>query len=197
MSIASDRPLLDFILCMQPDEASYFLSRLQPAEDARSHCVSTQSELLRAVNARRGAMRLIAFCSDLIVPQSIIDRLDGECFNFHPGPPERPGYRPVAFAVEEQDPTFGVTFHRMIAEVDAGAIYAVRRFRVDEPGDELALSSRAYLEALQLVDQVAPALADPNIITWETVSRWSGVRTTRAQHDRLRRRTFNSDPANG
>lgn len=79
-------------------------------------------DFLRKMAGMLPEARLISFCSDVIVPQDIIASMKGGCFNFHSGPPERPGYRPYAFALADGDTAFGVTFHRMTAAVDAGTI---------------------------------------------------------------------------
>lgn len=159
---------------------------MQLAPDVRATCVQTINELDVAVAAIRGPTRLIAFCTDLVVPGPLIGRLNGDCFNFHSGPPERPGYRPGAFALRERDDTFGVTFHRMIAQVDAGPIYAVRRFGIDYPCDEETLGARIYRALLALVDDLAPALAAPDTSFTASGERWTGRRTTRADYQRLR-----------
>ena len=57
--------------------------------------------------------RLIAFATPLIVPASVIDGLGFGAYNFHPGPPQYPGWAPAHFALYEQATEFGATVHAM------------------------------------------------------------------------------------
>src|SRR5688572_22055354 len=63
--------------------------------------------------------RLLSFCSAVIVPGDLLAALPGPAYNFHPGPPERPGRYPSVFALYEGAQAFGVTVHEMIARVDS------------------------------------------------------------------------------
>src|ERR1700694_2895518 len=46
--------------------------------------------------------RLIAFAASVIVPGPILAELRYGAYNFHPGPPEYPGWRPARFALALQ-----------------------------------------------------------------------------------------------
>lgn len=170
-----------FVLCMREDEARFFagVMELAPGEVRR---VGSLTSLRAAVRNLTGRGRLISFCSDLIIPPDVIKALGGECFNFHSGPPERPGYRPTFFAAARGDTTYGVTFHRLVARVDAGPIYATRRFPLAPGITEAQLSECTYLELLQLVTEVAPLLSDFRADFVPNGDVWRGVATTRAAH---------------
>jgi methionyl-tRNA formyltransferase len=152
---------IGFLLCMQQAEAEFFRVLLGGFEPAWMSRVGNLRDLSEKLERLRGPARLISFCSDIILSGAIIDRLDGQCFNFHPGPPERPGYRPAAFAAADRDRSFGVTFHSMIEEVDDGPIYALRRFSLDDADDEEAISAAAHGHLLWLAAEVADGLGDP------------------------------------
>src|SRR5437879_5123665 len=62
--------------------------------------------------------RLLSFCSPVIVPAALLSCLGEAGYNFHPGPPERPGRFPAIFALYENAAQFGVTVHEMVATVD-------------------------------------------------------------------------------
>lgn len=174
-------PGTTFILCMRYEEARFFAGVLGvSAHDVRH--VGSLADLRAALANVRGQARLISFCSDLIIPTDVIEALYGECFNFHSGPPERPGYRPTAFATAQGDGTFGVTFHRLVSEVDAGPIYATRRFALTPGMTEAQVSELAYLELLRLVREVAPLLADFHASFIPNGDVWRGRATTRADH---------------
>lgn len=173
-----------FILCMREEEARFFAG-LMGLGAGQVRCVGTLASLRSAVRTLRGRGRLISFCSDLIIPADVVDALGGECFNFHSGPPERPGYRPTAFAAAQGDTSFGVTFHRLVAKVDAGPIYATRRFALSPVMTEAQVAECTYLELLQLVQEVAPLLADFQADFVPNGDVWQGAATTRAGHRQL------------
>jgi methionyl-tRNA formyltransferase len=76
--------------------------------------------------------RLVGFTTGLIIPQSILEKIAFGSYNFHPGPPEYPGWDPIRFAIYEGARQFGVTAHAMTAQIDAGPIVGVKRFPVKE-----------------------------------------------------------------
>ena len=176
---------IGYILCMQPDEADYFRRLMALRSPRFVRCVETLRSLHSAMAEVRGRTRLISFCSDLIISAEVIDRLDGDCFNFHSGPPERPGFRPAAFASAESATEFGVTFHRMIAKVDAGSILAVSRFEIPFPTTEEAISELAYGRLLWLAAEVADDLANDNPVFIPLEEVWGARVTTRKDYERL------------
>jgi methionyl-tRNA formyltransferase len=172
---------------MQPSEAEFFRTLLAGSTPETAVCVQTLEELQLAVDAVGGRARLISFCSDLIVPGVILDQLKGDCFNFHSGPPERPGYRPAGFAASEHATSYGVTFHRMIAQIDAGPIYATRRFDIPSPSSEEEIGTLAYRELLWLAAEVTAGLANLNHPFQPTGETWGAIRTSKIEYDRLKR----------
>jgi methionyl-tRNA formyltransferase len=94
------------------------------------HPVAT-SEQLTAIDAnllRRA--RLIAFSSAVIVPPDMLSALGFGAYNFHPGPPEYPGWAPAHFALYDGATEFGATVHAMAERVDSGPIVDVSRFPI-------------------------------------------------------------------
>ena len=173
---------IGFLLCMQQAEAEFFRVLLGGFEPAWMSRVGNLRDLSEKLERLRGPARLISFCSDIILSGAIIDRLDGQCFNFHPGPPERPGYRLAAFAAADRDRSFGVTFHSMIQVVDAGPIHALRRFSVDGAADEEAISVAAHGHLMWLAAEVADRLGDPDHRFQELPILWGRPKTTRRDY---------------
>ena len=86
---------------------------------------------------------IISYLARWIVPVALLNRAR-IAINFHPGPPEYPGYGCNNFAIYEGATEYGVTCHHMAPRVDTGAIIEVMRFPVlasDSAGDLLV---RAY-----------------------------------------------------
>lgn len=171
-----------FLLLMQEQEAEFFAARLRlGAPDAEFLHVAGRQALEEAARIVSPASRLIAFCSPIVVPPFVLDSLAGGCFNFHPGPPERRGYRPAAFAALENAGDFGVTLHLMAEEVDSGPIVDVMRFAIEPGSDEEVISIAAYRHLLAMVDRHAAMLADVGNLPALSNERWTGARKTRRE----------------
>ena len=56
----------------------------------------------------------------------MLDAFAGPSYNFHPGPPNRPGRYPSVFALYDNARHFGITVHEMLPKVDSGAIKVAR-----------------------------------------------------------------------
>ena len=97
-------------------EAAFF----RECPGRRFRPVDTVGGLKRTLARYPESVRIISFCSHVIVPPDIVARYPNQCFNFHPGPPEIPGFRPSRHAAKSAIASFGVTFHAMTAQVDAG-----------------------------------------------------------------------------
>jgi len=107
--------------------------------------------------------RLIAFVTPEIVSSSVLAKLGYGAINFHPGPPDYPGWAPSHFALYERATEFGATVHVMIERVDAGPIIDVARFRIPSGISVLGLEGLAYAHLAHLFWRMAKSLAtDPN-----------------------------------
>ena len=88
---------------------------------------------------------IISYLSRWIVPQTTLGTVK-HAINFHPGPPEYPGYGCNNFAVYDGASQFGTTCHHMAPQIDTGPIIAVARFPVlpDDTGGTLLLRTYDY-----------------------------------------------------
>ncbi|WP_045010140.1 formyltransferase family protein [Bradyrhizobium sp. LTSP849] len=134
-----------------------------------------EPELLR--NAR-----LVAFASGAIVPADLLARFGYGAFNFHPGPPNYPGWAPAHFALYDRADTFGVTFHVMAERVDSGTILDAVSFPIPQGCALLGLGELAYAHLLQLFEVWAEQLAaEPSLVPRCTLP-WSGHTNTRRSY---------------
>ncbi|MEO6843142.1 MAG: formyltransferase family protein [Bradyrhizobium sp.] len=108
---------------------------------------------------RLARARLIAFTTWIIVPSGILDRLGYGAFNFHPGPPQYPGWAPAHFALYDHATEFGATAHVMVEQVDAGPILDVARFAIPAEISVLGLEGLAYANLARLFWRMAKSLA--------------------------------------
>src|SRR3974377_1463854 len=88
------------------------------------HPAATLDDLAAFDTAMLSPSRLIAFATPVIVPEPVLASLGYSAYNFHPGPPQYPGWAPAHFALYEQATQFGVTVHAMTERVDRGPIVA-------------------------------------------------------------------------
>ena len=123
--------------------------------------------------------RLIAFATDVVVTPSVLDQLGYGAYNFHPGPPHFPGWRPAHFAIHHRAAEFGATAHVMLERVDAGPIVGVELFRIPDGTTVEGLEELAYAQLARLFCQLAKPLAMEIGPLPELAVRWSGKKTSR------------------
>jgi methionyl-tRNA formyltransferase len=103
--------------------------------------------------------RLIAYVTPEIVSKDTLARLGYGAINFHPGPPDYPGWAPAHFALYQRATEFGATVHVMVERVDAGPIIDVARFPIPADISVLGLEGLAYGHLAQLFWRMAKSLA--------------------------------------
>jgi methionyl-tRNA formyltransferase len=95
----------------------------------------------------------------VIVPVGVLNQLGYGAYNFHPGPPQYPGWAPAHFALYERATEFGGTVHHMIEQVDAGAIVDVELFAIPDGVSVNGLEEQAYTTLVQMFWRLAGTLA--------------------------------------
>ena len=120
----------------------------------------TLEALISILDQCAGPVRLITFCSGVIVPPTVLSRIDAGAYNFHPGPPEYPGLFPSCFAIYEDADAFGASAHIMTEEIDGGEIVGVERFAMPKNPDRMTLDKMALECVLQLYHRLLPTLVD-------------------------------------
>ncbi len=141
-------------------EAPYLAQRLRRANPGLAVAAATDRAALdRAMDRDCRGLRLIAFCTGVIVPAGYLARLDGPAYNFHPGPPDFPGRQPARHALYAGAARFGATVHEMAPRVDAGAIVAVEDWAIAPGADGPQLDAEAYQALLRMFSRLADRLA--------------------------------------
>jgi methionyl-tRNA formyltransferase len=123
--------------------------------------------------------RLIAFATDVVVPPDVLGQLGYGAYNFHPGPPHFPGWRPAYFAIHRQATEFGATAHLMLEQVDAGPIVGVELFPIPAASTVQGLDELAYARLARLFHTLAKRLAMQSEPLPELPVQWSGKKTSR------------------
>jgi methionyl-tRNA formyltransferase len=148
------------ILAAQPQQHFAIGLLLKEHNPALSITPATTLADLHAIDrALLKRSRLIAFTSGTIVPSEILDAVGYGAYNFHPGPPEYPGWAPAHFAIYQRAAAFGVTAHVMTERVDEGEIIGVESFAVPATISVRGLEQMAYVRLAHLMWRLAKELA--------------------------------------
>jgi methionyl-tRNA formyltransferase len=123
--------------------------------------------------------RLVAFVTPVVVPKRILDCFGFGAYNFHPGPPQYPGWVPSHFATYDRATRFGATAHVMVEKVDAGPIVAVNLFPIPPNTSTLGLEALAFSHLARLFWSLASKLAKQREPLPELPIQWGPRRTTR------------------
>src|SRR5262249_48472008 len=91
-------------------------------------CVLTLEELTAIEPHVLRSARLIAFTSGVIVPRPMLGALGHSAYNFHPGPPDYPGWAPAHFALYDGARTFAPTAPLMTNPVASGPVSPLPSF---------------------------------------------------------------------
>jgi methionyl-tRNA formyltransferase len=129
-----------------------------------------------------GGARLLAYCTDEVVPLRLLDQLAFNAYNFHPGSPQFPGWGAAYFACHQGASEFGGTVHVMLEKVDTGPIIGVELFPVPPGSTASDLEALSYSCLARLFWQLAPALATQPEPLPELSIKWSGEKCTRRRY---------------
>lgn len=129
--------------------------------------------------------RLIAFCTDVIVPPSLLSQFKGGAYNFHPGPRTYPGIFPSCFAIYEGVKEFGSTCHRMTEEIDTGEIVGTNSFPIPDDVDRFGLDQLSLKSVMGLFESLAPEIVQESGLLTPTGETWQGPPRTRKDFNAL------------
>lgn len=182
---SADRSLLFVMKRIEVDFFTDVMRRLDPrisivGADSPAALDALYRELPRTT-------RLIAFSTNVIVPAEILVHFHYNCINFHPGPPDYPGYRPTGFALYQGARRFGVTAHYMVDRVDEGPIVATETFDIAPDAELLDVVGEAYGQLARLFVKLAPRLIETARPLPRAGVSWSGRKSTRASYEAMRR----------
>jgi hypothetical protein len=174
------------ILLTGPAEHSVFTTLLRGHNPLLTVVpVFTAEDLAAVESVWLGRARLISFTTEVIVPGAILEQLGYGAYNFHPGPPQYPGWAPAHFALYEQATEFGCTVHRMIERVDAGPIVEVDSFVIPDDVTVAGLEELTYTRLVQIFWRIARTLATQPEPLIERALRWSNKRHSRRDYRQI------------
>lgn len=73
---------------------------------------------------------LISFLNSIYISKSVRKKIKINSFNFHPGPPEYPGFGCYNFALLDKVNFYGSTVHVINDKFDSGKIVNVKKFKI-------------------------------------------------------------------
>lgn len=126
--------------------------------------------------------RLLAFTTGVVVSGSTLAALGHGAYNFHPGPPQYPGWAPAHFALYDGARMFGATAHAMAERVDSGPIIGVESFIIPDKISVRGLEQVAYVRLAHLFWRMSRELAcDPSPLA-ELPIAWCGMKSTKQMY---------------
>ena len=168
------------ILLTGPIERTVLPAALRGHNPALSVLPVEHASELKALGADvLSRSRLIGFVTPVIVPRSILRQLGYGAFNFHPGPPNYPGWAPAHFALYDQAAEFGATVHAMVERVDAGPIIEFASFPIPPHTSVLGLEGLAYAHLAFLFWRMAKWLASDVLPPPALPVQWSNRKYSR------------------
>jgi methionyl-tRNA formyltransferase len=168
------------ILLTEPAVEEALTDALRRYNPRLTICPANSREQLAAIDPKlvRRA-RLIGFVTPVVVPAPMLNALGFGAYNFHPGPPNYPGWVPAHFAIYDQAGMYGATAHRTAEQVDAGGIVDVELFMIPPGTDVARLQEMAFTRLAWLFWRLAPVLATQREPLVELPIAWTGTRSTR------------------
>ena len=174
------------ILLTGPAEHSVFTTLLRGYNPALNVLpVFTVADLAAIEPEWLARARLIAFTTPVIVPKSVLEQLGYGAYNFHPGPPQYPGWAPAHFALYERATDFGATVHRMIEQVDAGPIVDVEVFSIPADITVAGLEEQTYTKLVQMFWRLAGVLSTQAEPLVQRALRWGDRRHSRRAYQEI------------
>ena len=149
------------------------------------HSATKPDDLAAMEPASLSRARLVAFATTVIVPPHVLSALGYGAYNFHPGPPQYPGWAPAHFALYEQAIEFGATVHVMAERVDSGPIVDAALFPIPPGLDVLGLEGLAYAHLAQLFWRLAKVLATQAEPLPERPLQWSDRKYSRRAYQAI------------
>lgn len=99
-----------------------------------------------------------------LIPEPVLARARAGAVNFHDGPlPRYAGLNAPLWALLAGETTHGISWHRMVAEVDAGTVLEQQRFAINANDTALSLNARCWEAAVESFPRLLERLAAPTL----------------------------------
>jgi len=124
------------------------------------------------------------FLGRWILPQSVLSLPSRAAINFHPAPPEYPGFGPINWALYDNVDFYGVTCHHMTKKIDTGEIIKPLYFKIYQNDTVESVLKKTYCYELYLFYDIVDMIINRKYLPYSPV-KWSGVNRKRSDLDKL------------
>ena len=133
---------------------------------------------------------LISFLNPIYINAKNRKKIKKNSFNFHPGPPEYPGFGCYNFALLDETKFYGSTVHLMNDKFDNGKIVDVKKFKITHKNISLEnLIFKTHKNLLNQGKKFILQLLNSNI-TFKTKYKWPRKAITKKNFERARQIKF-------
>lgn len=102
---------------------------------------------------------ILTFAYGQIVPLEVLEAPKYLCLNFHGSIlPKYRGASPIQMALIKADDETGVSLMEMVAKMDAGRVFGIRTFKIEENDNFDTLAAKMVKASITLIEEVLPAI---------------------------------------
>lgn len=152
-------------------------------------CVDTSSN--RKIKITKNYDFLISFLNPVYINKSIRNKIKKKSYNFHPGPPEYPGFGCYNFAMLNKAKFYGSTVHEINDKFDNGRIIDVKTFKISY--EKLTLDKLIKFTHKNLVQQskliISRIISGKKIIIKKKIN-WKRKAFTKKEFEMSRKISF-------
>ncbi|EIE99138.1 formyltransferase family protein [Saccharomonospora glauca] len=148
------------VLVARGHRVTGMVTRYPPAREWASERGITVVERLSELDDERPDY-LFSVTNDVVLRPDDLARPRRMAINLHSSPlPKYAGVHQTTWALLHGETEHGVTWHEMVAEVDAGRVLVQRRFPIEPDDTTLALDVRCHEHALSAFEELLDGLRD-------------------------------------
>jgi methionyl-tRNA formyltransferase len=141
---------------------------------------------------------LLSFLNPLFIKKDLRKKIKKMAINFHPGPPEYPGYGCYNFALLDCINSYGCTAHLMNDKIDNGKIIDVKRFEFKYDNINLEkLIKLTHKNSFLLFKKIIFQIIEKDFVKLENKEKWKKKKPyTKIQFEKARNVNLNDTKEN-
>ena len=140
---------------------------------------------------------LFSFLNPVFIKKNIRKKIKKISINFHPGPPEYPGYGCYNFALLDTVNSYGCTAHEINGKIDNGKIIDVRRFKFKYKNINLEkLIKLAHKNSFFLFKKIINQIINHNHVKIKKNEKWEKKAYTKYEFEKARKINLNDSLVN-
>ncbi len=121
---------------------------------------------------------IFSYLCPYLIPKKFLDNTKINNLNFHPGPPKYPGFGCYNYAIFNRDKDYSCTAHIMTKKIDAGPIFQIKKFNLNNNETLESLMKKAYKHLLDLFKKVLLKIKN-NKFKIQKIAKWNNKKYTR------------------